>query len=308
MNDRRLNSIGMVCRRTGLKSDRLRAWERRYNVVEPIRSGGNQRLYSEEDIEKLLLLRQATDAGHRIAQIAHLPVGELQGLVEVELAIPPSPIIPTRHETATAHATVSACLSAVQRLDAAALRRGLRLASEVLSPEAVIEQLLVPLIHNIGDLWAEGGLRASHEHLATVVLRVFIEELSPEREVLDGLPRLLLTTPAGERHELGSLLAMATATHAGWDVTYLGPDLPAAEIAAAARQRGVRVIALSIVCPSSPNAIQDELATLRRHIGDDTGLIIGGRGAMEFEDTASDVGALIVEDLSGLPAALALFI
>ena len=125
MNDRRLNSIGMVCRRTGLKSDRLRAWERRYNVVEPIRSGGNQRLYSEEDIEKLLLLRQATDAGHRIAQIAHLPVGELQGLVEVELAIPPSPIIPTRHETATASATVSGCLSALQRLDTVALRRGL---------------------------------------------------------------------------------------------------------------------------------------------------------------------------------------
>ena len=69
-----------------------------------------------------------------------------------------------------------------------------------------------------------------------------------------------------------------------------------------------RQIALSIVGPSSPNTIHDELATLRRHIGDDTGLIIGGRGAMEFEDTASDVGALIVEDLSGLSATLALFI
>ena len=49
-----LNTIGVVCRRTGLKSDRLRAWERRYDVVKPIRSGGNQRLYSEDDVEKLL--------------------------------------------------------------------------------------------------------------------------------------------------------------------------------------------------------------------------------------------------------------
>ena len=61
MNDRRLNSIGMVCRRTGLKSDRLRAWERRYNVVEPIRSGGNQRLYSEEDIARLRVIKHLVD-------------------------------------------------------------------------------------------------------------------------------------------------------------------------------------------------------------------------------------------------------
>lgn len=303
-----LHSIGIVCRRTGLKSDRVRAWERRYNVVEPVRSEGNQRLYREQDIEKLLLLRRATDAGHRIAQVANLPIDELRQLLEIDAGGRPlRPSRPLPGETDEASVFVGKALSAIQQLDGERLRQDLAEAMEALSPAAVTQKLLVPLIGDVGDLWAEGGLKVAHEHLATAVLRGFIEDLRSAQRISENAPRLLVTTPSTERHELGALLAAATATDAGWHVTYLGPDLPAAEIAAAARQRGARAIGLSIVRPGDSDVVREELLTLRRHLGDTMGLIIGGRAASDYEETATEVGAVIVQDLVGLAPALALF-
>lgn len=303
-----LHSIGMVCRRTGLKSDRLRAWERRYQVVEPVRSEGNQRLYREKDIEKLLLLRRATDAGHRIAQVADLSAEDLRALLEPEVAGRPMRASrPWPGEAAKASGFIAGALAAIQQLDGERLRAELAEALDTLSPAAVTQQLLAPLIHEIGDLWAEGGLEAAHEHLGTAVLRGFIEELRGVREISADAPRLLITTPAGERHELGALLAATVATDIGWRVTYLGPDLPAAEIAAAARQRGAGVVGLSIVCPADADAVREELRTLRRHLGGSVGLILGGRAAADYEETATEIGAVIVEGLIGLGPALALF-
>lgn len=303
-----LHSIGIVCRRTGLKSDRVRAWERRYNVVEPVRSGGNQRLYRDADIEKLLLLRRATEAGHRIAQVAHLTVEDLRLLLETDdssrMVMPRRPL---PGESDRADVFVSGALGFIQQLDAEGLRTELERAREVLSPAAVTQELLVPLIHGIGNLWAEGGLKAAHEHLGTVVLRSFIEGLAVARDLPADAPRLLVTTPATERHELGALLATAAATDAGWQVTYLGSDLPAVEIALAARQSGARAIGLSIVRPGDPELIRDELITLRRHVGDGMGLLLGGRSAPDFADTADEISAVIVQDLIGLAPALALF-
>jgi DNA-binding transcriptional MerR regulator/methylmalonyl-CoA mutase cobalamin-binding subunit len=303
-----LHSIGMVCRRTGLKSDRLRAWERRYNAVEPVRSEGNQRLYRERDIEKLLLLRRATDAGHRIARIARLAPAELRDLLEIDASAPalraPRPL---PGEADKADALVSRALSAIQQLDGEALREQLASALETLSPAAVTQQMLVPLIHAVGDLWTEGGLKAAHEHLGTAVLRTFIEGLREVRRIPATAPRLLVTTPATEKHELGALLAAATATDAGWHVTYLGPDLPAVEIALAGRQRGVRVIGLSIVRPAAPEIVDGELRALRRQVGDAMGLILGGRAAPAYEETATEIGAVVVQDLIGLAPALSLF-
>jgi DNA-binding transcriptional MerR regulator/methylmalonyl-CoA mutase cobalamin-binding subunit len=303
-----LHSIGIVCRRTGLKSDRVRAWERRYHVVDPVRSEGNQRLYSEEDIERLLLLRRATDAGHRIAQIANLPAAELREMLQIDAAgqtlRPPRPL---PGEADQAGVFVSEALGAIQQLDGERLGGVLDQALEKLSPAAITQQFLVPLIHDIGNLWAEGGLRVAHEHLATAVLRTFIEGLRQVNRIPDNAPRLLMTTPATERHELGALLAAATATDAGWYVIYLGPDLPAVEIAAAARQRGARAVGLSIVRAADPESVRGELLTLRRHLGDTVGLIIGGRAAADYEETATEIGAVIVQDLVGLAPALALF-
>src|SRR6478672_11751863 len=83
--------IGVVSRRTGLKQDLIRAWERRYCAVEPGRSETRRRFYSDDDIERLLLLRRVVSAGRAISQVAGLANEELQALIESEPAPPYSP-------------------------------------------------------------------------------------------------------------------------------------------------------------------------------------------------------------------------
>ena len=74
--------VRLVAVRTGLTPHVLRAWERRYGVVSPVRTDGGQRLYSDLDIERLRLLRRLTDRGHAIGRIASLPIAELARLDE----------------------------------------------------------------------------------------------------------------------------------------------------------------------------------------------------------------------------------
>lgn len=301
-------SIGVVCRRTGLKSDRLRAWERRYSVVDPGRSEGNQRLYTDEDIRRLTLLRRLTDAGHRIAHVAGLPESELEELVAADASArvrTPLPS-PSAREVGDAARLLSTCLSAVQQLDAVALRARLEEAAGALSGVAFIEELLVPLVHRIGDLWEEGGLKVAHEHLASAVVSAFLENLRVAYDIPEGAPRMIVTTPAGERHELGALVAVSIASAAGWDVTYLGPDLPAEEIAAAGRQVDAGLVGISLVHPREQRPdIVEEIRKLRRHLGEGVGIVVGGRAAPAYQDVVDEIGGAVVEDLAGFRASLA---
>ena len=77
-----LHPMRLVCLRTGLSPDLLRAWEKRYGAVTPVRSPGGQRLYSDADVARLTLLARAVESGRAIGQIAHLPLDDLQGLVD----------------------------------------------------------------------------------------------------------------------------------------------------------------------------------------------------------------------------------
>jgi methylmalonyl-CoA mutase cobalamin-binding subunit len=108
------------------------------------------------------------------------------------------------------------------------------------------------------------------------------------------------TTPARQRHELGALLAAATAAGEGWQVTYLGPDLPPEEIAAAALQKRARAVALSITYPPDDPMLVDDLRRLRRLLGPHILLITGGRACPAYSAALQEIGALRLEDLASL--------
>jgi DNA-binding transcriptional MerR regulator/methylmalonyl-CoA mutase cobalamin-binding subunit len=292
--------IGVVARRTGLKPDLIRAWERRYGAVAPGRSETRRRFYSDADIERLLLLRRVVSTGRGIGQVADLSNAELAALVEME----PPPAVhaqPAEEELGeTAEELLSHCLDAVQRLDARELEMALDRASVLLSRAHLIERLLAPLMRRIGDLWHQGTLRPIHEHMASSVVRSFLGGLSGGHPPEASAPRLVVTTPACQRHELGALLAAATAAGEGWQATYLGPDLPPEEIAAAALQSGARAVALSITYPPDDPVLVDDLRRLRRLLGPRVPLIVGGRACPAYHAVLQEIGAVRVEDLAGL--------
>jgi DNA-binding transcriptional MerR regulator/methylmalonyl-CoA mutase cobalamin-binding subunit len=297
--------IGVVARRTGLKPDLIRAWERRYGAVEPGRSDTRRRFYSDADIERLLLLRRVANTGRAIGQVAGMSNEALQALLDEEPAPPP----PSRRALVLAQlgdldeateSILQLCLSAAQRLDVRELELQIERASVALSRTNLLEKLLVPLMQRIGDLWHEGTLRPIHEHMASSVVRSFLGGMRGAFHTDPTAPHLVVTTPARQHHELGALIAAATAAGEGWQVTYLGPDLPPEEIAAAALQNGARAVALGITYPPDDLLLVDELKKLRRLLGTGVAVIVGGRASAGYGAVLGEIGALRVEDLAHL--------
>ncbi len=273
-----------VTRRTGLTPARLRIWERRYGVVRPGRTAGGQRLYSDEDIARLTLLARATAAGHALAQIAQLSRADLEALLaREEVGAPPA--------DTTDPALGARLIGHVERLDGAGLERSLRRAALSLGAMAFAEHVAAPLLHTIGDRWHAGTLTPAHEHLASGVVRRVLAWLTGQFQTGDTAPTIVVATPAGERHELGAALAAATAAEAGWRVVYLGADLPAADIATAARQTRARAVALSIVQRDGVRGLGSELMALARELDGRLPLLVGGRGRDALARVIADTGA-----------------
>jgi methanogenic corrinoid protein MtbC1 len=280
----------------------IRAWERRYSAVEPQRSGTNRRLYSDDDVERLLLLGQVTRAGRRIGDVAGLPLEELRKMVEEDRQaagkIAPPSSVRTRTKPVKRH--LEACMDAIERLDAVALDSTLSNAAVDLSVPVLMEQLLMPLMEAIGKSWQDGMLRVAHEHLATALVRSFIGALRDVGIPPEGSPEMIIATPSGTHHEIGALMVSVLAASDGWKVTYLGPDLPAEDIAAAARSRGAKVVALSIVYPVDDPQLGRELKRLGKQLGEDVTLFVGGASANGYRKALDEIGARVTVDVSVL--------
>lgn len=296
--------IGVVSRRTGLPPATLRVWERRYGALEPARTPKGSRLYTEEQIEKLLLLRRVLAGGWRIGQVAGLDAGELQALAEESTPAEATATNDTKPlETDTDAATLrQEFLAAARRLDSDAMSRLLEDASVALSRARLFDRFLGPLLHDIGDQWAEGSLRPAHEHLATSTVRHWIEGLRPSLGPAGPASHLLVATPRGQLHELGALLVALCAEEVGWRVTYLGPNLPAEEIALAARELTVDAIALSLL-HRAPQLTR-EMARLREQLGDELPIFLGGVGAANEAEHLEDLGFGLCQDLGEFRAQL----
>ncbi len=299
--------IQVVARRTGLTPDVIRIWERRYHAVDPERASNRRRLYTDEDVERLTLLHRAIRSGRRIGDVANLPIAELAELVAAdEQAAADAPV--ARADAASegdAAAYLEASLAAVARLDAVALERTLTRARLDLSTPLLIDTVLMPLLQEVGERWAEGGLRIYHEHLATSLVKSLLENLRPAHGQLGSGPDLLVTTPAGQLHELGALMAGVIAATEGWRVTYLGPNLPAEEIAAAAGQRRAAAVALSVVYPPDDPHLGDELRRLRQLLPSDVPIVVGGAAAPAYHAPLARIGAHEIQDFRRLRADLA---
>jgi methanogenic corrinoid protein MtbC1 len=300
MKDGQKYSIKLVTRRTGLSPDVIRVWEKRYKAVTPERTATNRRLYSEADIERLILLHKATKAGHAIGQVANQPMKNLRQLLHVEEAMARSRKQPAQRVASDASQSVSivdACIHHVKQLDAEGLKRALQNAEITLSKPAIIEQLIVPLMHKIGDLWRNGTLRVIHEHMASAVVRSFLGNLQQAFEIPATAPGIVITTPIGQLHELGALMAAATASSEGWRVTYLGPNLPAEEIAAAVRQNNAKAVGLSIVYPSDDLRMSEEMRKLRRGVSNKVAILAGGRVAASYQEILESIEAMYLKDM-----------
>jgi DNA-binding transcriptional MerR regulator/methylmalonyl-CoA mutase cobalamin-binding subunit len=292
--------VRVVATRTGLSPHVLRAWERRYQAVVPTRTDGGQRLYSDLDIERLRKLRRLVEAGHAISRLARLTAEQLDQVNEGELqSAGPGP------EPGEAGARVEEALGAATRFDAARFEAVLERAALSFGIPAFLDQIAAPAMERIGHGWADGSVSVGQEHMATAAFRRVLGWLLRANEVYGPAPRIVVATPPRQVHELGALMAAVSAAAEGWKVTYLGPDMPVAELVRAAEETGADAVALSVVYPDE---IEGLFAALRRPgqgLPPEIPLIVGGAAMRHHRQEAESVGALVVETLAEFRSVLA---
>lgn len=308
MTANELLPIKVVSQRTGLTQHVIRIWEKRYKAVMPSRSESNRRFYSNQEVSRLLLLRQAIEKGFTIGHLAKLSDYEISTILEKETQpLEKKPSINSFTSPYLSKPTLNyleKCILALKEMDASKLDKIFTQAQLEIAPQNLIELLIVPFLNKIGELWQNGDIRIVHEHLASSVIRSFLGRLKSEIQPPKSSPKLISTTPVGQMHELGALMVALTAAYDGWDSIYLGPNLPVEETAKAVEYYQASALALSIIYPSDDPYLHLDLKKLAKLLGEKTILLVGGQGAAAYQNTLNSINALLVSDLKNLRAKL----
>jgi len=285
-----------VAARTGLTPDVIRAWEKRYGVVAPIRGARGARLYSSADIAHLRLLARIVGAGRAIGDVAALSRSALE-----QLAATRTP------ESSTANSPreelVARVMARLASFDEASVTRLLGDAVVALGIRSFAQEVVVPLVHQVGERWAAGERSIGEEHLLTGTLRNLLGGLLHGRATT-GRP-IVLAAPAGERHEIGLLLVALLARDAGSGVVYLGADLPAPDIASAAEHARAAVVGLSVVGAGNRARATREVEALQTALSRECELWLGGADAGAVASGISAFRGLVLETLSATESEIA---
>ena len=296
-------TIKAVAQMSGLSAHTIRAWEKRYQVLTPARSESNRRLYDSTDVERLKLLRQAVQSGHSIGQVANLPDSTLLSLgAESAKRSAPAAIV---HQDRSPSEFLASCENALEQMDQEILEEALARGSANLGANGLIEGVILPLVKLLDSRWADGTVSISQEHLASAALRAYLERVRSGLRASRQAPRLLVTTPKNQIHEIGALIVAAVSALEGWHVTYLGSNMPSDEIAKAAKKCSADAVGLSLVFPLDDQEIPTELRNLRRQLGPEVPILIGGRGAASYLASIEEINGLNIQTLADLRQILA---
>lgn len=256
--------IQAVAARTGLTPPLLRAWERRYRAVEPTRSPAGERLYSDRQIHRLNLLRMLTQHGHRISRIARLPAAELERLL-LDVGITPfeSPIL--AEDSDLEHVLFGRGLAAVNALDVQLLELEVERARTVLTPLALIDGVLCPLIRRAEQIPARGPVvRAASQgmiELLTDVARVVARVVAPL-----GSGRSMLVWNLGFPRDASLAMASATTSLQGLRAEILHDDADSRDVVEYLSNELPVGVVVSLPCHIGAETALEALNQLRTHL------------------------------------------
>ena len=264
--------IGELARRTGVAAELLRAWERRYGLLTPTRTSGGYRLYSTDDVRRVGRMRELLASGLSAAEAARAT------LVSPAPAAAPA-------ATADAGADLR---TALDRLDDAAAHAAFdRLLAEF-SVGSVVENVVLPVLRDLGEGWARGEVSVAQEHFASNVVRGRMLGLARGWDRGTG-PRAVLACPPGERHDLGLLAFGLALREHGWRITFLGGDTPADTLVETVADLAPAAVVLAAADAAPLEASADSL----RELSGTATVWIGGAGARA--ELVARAGARLLE-------------
>ena len=247
-------NIKVVVQITGINENTLRAWERRYKVIEPERGADGRRLYSKKDVEKIALLWKLVKKGYLIGTLANMSNQQLKKMEmegsEIELSAESSNVLnDTQVEKEQVH--LNTIIDSLKKFNLDSIQQSLQRARFELSPQTIISDLILPLLREVGIRVAEGTLSISQEHLLSSLLRDHLGNLYQSLSPYDykkkiNSEKVLLTTREGDLHEFSILLAAILCRIHGYETYYLGPNMPVKDLAQACQQFKIDILILGL--------------------------------------------------------------
>ena len=251
---------------SGIKAHTIRIWEQRYHLIEPGRTDTNIRLYSDDDLVKLMNVSLLNQNGYKISKIAGFNDDQIKKiLLQLNGQLPSV-------ATQTANLT-KALLDADELL----FNRVFETSVEQIGFEMTIEQLLFPFLVSIGTLWLAGTVNPAQEHFISNLIRQKISvAIDQERKrTTETLPRILFYLPEGEFHEIGMLYYSYLARKANFEVIYLGSSVPFRDIIKMDEIRPFKILFTSFVTSMVQVTVAELIKNCHRAFPDKFFLVSG---------------------------------
>lgn len=272
--------IGELSDRVGESPTLLRAWERRYGLLSPVRSAGGFRLYGAEDERRVRAMQALLAAGVSARQAAEAVLSTPAG------GVPAPPATASSDSGGGIEDLRSRLAQTLGRFDDADAHAVLDRLLADLGATTVISEVIVPYLVDLGERWADGTATIAEEHFATSLIRGRLLGLARGWDGGSG-PRALLACPSGELHDLGLICFGIALRGHGWRITYLGADTPQSTLIEAAAQLKPSLIVLAATRPSRLRALAHEMRTATLPIA------VAGRGATRR--LADELGATLLD-------------
>jgi MerR family transcriptional regulator, light-induced transcriptional regulator len=289
--------IRTVSSLTGVNSVTLRAWERRYALIQPIRTPKGHRLYTMADVELIQQVVSLLDRG--------MSIGQVRQVLDADKARAESVVEPEFDFWSSYQHRLFAAIAA---FDDGELNE---IYNEVLAlypVDIVTSRLIVPLLRELGERWAQGSGSIAEEHFFSVFLRnklgARFHHLSRDRQG----PKLLAAGLPGEQHEVGLLLFALAALDWDYRAVLLGPNTPLGELPPVVARAAIQAIVLAGSLEVAAPVVEEELPRLCRAVT--VPVFVGGRITERYRDAIAAAGALPLADdlnlaLRGIDSTLA---
>ena len=250
--------IGEFARRVAVSPELLRAWEARYGLLQPIRSGGGFRLYTAQDGERVARMKAGLDEGLSAAEVARRALAQ---------ARPPDGLLEDAQRR---------LLSAARIYDEPALHAILDEALAGFALETVLQELILPALREVGAQWERGDLEIGQEHFASNLVRERLLGLG-RFWGRGGGPLTILACAPGERHDIGLIAFGLVLRSHGWRILFLGSDTPLSTLGQAIATTTPRLV---VVASMDSSLLESEARELRR-LSRSAPLVLSGAGASE---------------------------
>ena len=260
--------ISRLSQLTGVHVSTLRSWETRHGLLRPARSNSGHRLYSAEDVERLLVIKDLLARGSRLPELKDLSLADLKAM------------------HAEAPATDPFSRDAILRLEQAIDERDvdrftalLRITFATL-PAVVSVDVFAHAIRHVGRRWEEGVIGIGDEHRLSARAREVLQSATLAIAPAAHRPPIAFATLSGEQHELGLLAGAFLAAALGHGIVYFGAGMPSADLARSVGGAGAAALVLSIVHPEDREALRRDLEELDAHLSVHIPVWIGAHAAM----------------------------